>query len=78
MSRFSYIKYDEVSVEIQQELKEAFEAVEKIVDCLADGRAKQLAYTKLEEAYMWTGKSVRDSQKLRNSETVEQPERNDE
>lgn len=56
--RFSYVKYDEQAMKQQQELKEAFEKVEKLVDGLAPGRAQALVYTKLEEAYMWTGKAV--------------------
>lgn len=76
--RFSYVKYDEKAMKDQQELKIAFEAVEKLVDKLLDGRAKALVYTNLEQAYMWTGKSIRDTQYARNPDTKEQPERNDE
>lgn len=77
MSRFSYVKYDEISMEKQQSLKTAFEAVEILVNGLADGRAKSLVFTALEEAYMWTGKAIRDEQKNLRS-AVEQPERNNE
>jgi len=76
--RFSYIKYDEQAMKEQQELKAAFEAVEKLVDQLAPGRAQSLVYTKLEEAYMWTGKAIRDFQIKRNGSAEEQPERNNE
>lgn len=74
--RFNYVKYDEQAMKQQQELKAAFEAVEKLVDRLPDGRPKSLIYTKLEEAYMWTGKAIRDDQIARNGFAEEQPERN--
>jgi hypothetical protein len=77
-NRFSYIKYDEQAIRQQQDLREAFERLEDVVDCLQDGRAKSLVYTKLEEAYMWTGKSIRDSQIARTGKVEEQPERNNE
>jgi hypothetical protein len=76
--RFSYVKYDETAMKQQQELKEAFERIEALVDCLEPGRAQSLVLTKLEEAYMWTGKSIRDSQIKRNGSAEEQPERNNE
>ena len=71
MGRFNYIKYDEPSMKVQQEFKTLFEAIESRVDTmLADGRAKSLVYTALEEAYMWVGKSVRDTQVLQRSATT--------
>lgn len=76
--RFSYVKYDEQATKQQQAFKKLFEHVEQYTDTLSDGRAKSLVYTKLEEAYMWTGKAIRDDQISRNPETAEQPERNNE
>lgn len=60
--RFSYIRYDETSAAIQQLLKEKFEEIEAALNVLSDGRAKSLCLTSLEEAYMWTGKAIRDDQ----------------
>lgn len=74
-STFSYVKYDELSAAQQLHLRTAFEEVERLVSYLADGRAKSLVLTKLEEAYMWTGKAVRDEQILRTGKVDEQPER---
>lgn len=74
-NRFNYVKYDSQAMETQQELKEAFEKVEALADKLADGRAKALVFTKLEEAYMWTGKAIRDDQIERTGKVDEQPER---
>lgn len=74
--RFSYVKYDDVSVKKQEKLKELFEAVEVYVsNTLNDGRAKSLVLTHLEEAYMWTGKAIRDEQIAKNSQVDHIPER---
>lgn len=61
--RFDYVKYDEQSVEKQNKIKKLFQDIETSVDeCLDNGRAKSLVMTHLEEAYMWTGKAIRDEQ----------------
>lgn len=76
MSRFNYVKYDEQSIQAQNELKTQFENLEAAVNCLLpDGRAKSLVLTNLEEAYMWCGKGIRDAQIKRNGSAEEQPER---
>lgn len=62
MGRFDYVQYDEQEKSLQEGLKRAFEIVETIGNYLADGSAKSLFFTKLEEAYMWAGKAIRDSQ----------------
>ena len=75
--RFSYIKYDEDATRLQARFKELFEKIEATMDeRLDEGRSTSLAYTKLEEAYMWIGKAIRDQQRLERS-AVEQPERKD-
>jgi len=62
-SRFDYVRYDEKAVEKQAKLKAAFESIDHLVETTLDnGRAKALVYTKLEEAYMWAGKAIRDEQ----------------
>lgn len=63
--RFDYIKYDSLSEANQLAFKKAFEDLEKMVNQLADGRAKSLVFTKIEEAYMWVGKAIRDEQVAR-------------
>lgn len=78
MGRFDYVKYDVLSASSQKRMKDLFEEVELFVDCLADGRAKALVYTKLEEAYMWCGKAIRDEQIARNGSAELQEERNNE
>ena len=78
MTRFDYVKYDEQAKKIQADFKECFaqlsSAVEKV---LSSPRAKALVLTKLEEAYMWLGKGIRDDQLGRNPETLPEEERND-
>lgn len=61
--RFSYVKYDQKHTELQEAFKAKFEYLEAMVDDqLANGRAKAFVHTKLEEAYMWIGKAIRDDQ----------------
>jgi hypothetical protein len=73
--RFSYVKYDAESTARQEELKSAFEAVEKLADGLAEGSAKSLVMIYLEIAYMWTGKAIRDEQVADMPQTPHVPER---
>ena len=76
MSRFDYVKYDEQSVEIQEDAKAVCLVLENLVQKnLKPGRASALALTKLEEVYMWIGKQIRDDQIARNKETELQEER---
>ena len=74
-SRFDYVKYDAKSIAIQDEMKARFVFLEQSLSDLKDGRAKSLILTKLEEAYMWIGKAIRDDQIARNGSAGEQPER---
>jgi hypothetical protein len=74
--RFSYVKYDDQAMRRQQDLRQAFENLEELGNQLIDGRAKALFFTKLEEAYMWTGKAIRDDQIARTGKIDEQAERN--
>lgn len=77
MSRFDYVKYDDKAIEQQNEAKALFKKVEAFVDGLDPGRAKSTTYTKLEEAYMWVGKAIRDEQIARNGSAPLQEERKD-
>lgn len=78
MSRFDYVKYDHQAITDQAALKDAFETVEYIAERLTNGRAKALVMTKLEEAYMWCGKAIRDEQIARNGSAELQEGRNNE
>jgi len=75
MSRFDYVKYDEISTHIQSEFKKKFEELEVMVNELSDEKPKFFALMKLEEGYMWVGKSIRDTQIL-NRPTEELEEEN--
>ena len=60
---FSYVAYDEHSTKAQEEFKAKFQELELLGNnLLMPGRAASLFKTKLEEAYMWTGKAIRDQQ----------------
>lgn len=61
-SRFDYVAYDDRSNELSSQFKETFAKLEAQVAGLAEGRAKSLILTKLEEGYMWVGKAIRDDQ----------------
>jgi hypothetical protein len=66
-TRFDYVKYDKHGTEVQADFKKIFEDLEyEVTRHLKSPRAKALVFTKLEEAYMWIGKAVRDDQIERN------------
>jgi hypothetical protein len=76
MSRFDYVKYDDLAVTTQALFKTAFEELEnQVVNCLGNPRTKTLIMQKLEEAYMWVGKAIRDDQLDRNGSAPLQEER---
>jgi hypothetical protein len=67
MNRFDYVKYDQEATKAQEGFKNSFLLLEQAVDHkIYSPRAKALALTKLEEAYMWIGKAIRDDQIVRN------------
>jgi hydroxyethylthiazole kinase-like sugar kinase family protein len=64
--RFDYVAYDEKAASMQAGFKLTFQHITGAVEALPPGRATSLALTKLEEAYMWVGKALRDEQVKRN------------
>lgn len=76
MSRYDYVKYDDQTSAFQAEFKNRFEALSTFVDsAIGSGRASSLVHTKLEEAYMWVGKALRDKQIAAGSPSPLQEER---
>lgn len=74
--RFDYVKFDESTAKKLTNFKEFFTMLESEVEGnLKDGRAKALVMTKLEEAYMWVGKALRDEQIARGGSAADLPER---
>lgn len=74
--RFSYVKYDDEAVKLQEAFKKKFEDLEKLaVEYLPESRPRSLFMTALEEAYMWTGKAIRDEQIKRGSQPEHVPGR---
>lgn len=74
MNRFDYVRYDAAAHAASDEMKQAFIAVETAVEAkLAAGRAKALVMTKLEEAFMWVGKAIRDEQVAKRGAELEAP-----
>ena len=75
--RFDYIKYDDESQVAQAALKAKFQQLEDLIyKTMKPNRGFSLALTKIEEAYMWCGKSIRDTQVERNAPPELQEERN--
>jgi hypothetical protein len=76
-NRFEYVKYDEVATTQSNNFKNLFEQIENglvaIGGTLGDakgpvvGREVALVRTKLEEAYMWIGKALRNDQVQRDA-----------
>jgi hypothetical protein len=60
--RFDYVKYDEQSTNMQIAFNKKFGDLAETLEALPDSREKSLVLTKLEEAYMWIGKAIRDEQ----------------
>ena len=77
-SRFDYVKYDDVAAENQRAFKAMFQELETHVLASLSGRPQSLALTKLEEAYMWVGKAIRDEQVARGGDNADQPKRSNE
>lgn len=62
-NRFNYVEYDLEAKDLQAEFKELVQKLDDAIEIkLKKGRAHALALTKLEEAYMWIGKAIRDEQ----------------
>ena len=75
-NRFDYVKYDEKAIKDQNDFKAAFMGLENMMmNLLKPSRATSLMLTKLEEAYMWAGKAIRDDQIARNGSAPMQDER---
>ena len=66
MSKFDYVEYDDQAKSQQSFYKVKFMELDSVVESLEPGRARSLALTALEEAYMWVGKALRDEQIARN------------
>ncbi len=63
MNRFDYyVKFDESAVKLQLRMKDQFLLLEKIINGAPDSRERALAYTRLEEAFMWATKAIRNEQ----------------
>lgn len=77
MSRFDYVQYDEKAQNLQSMAKNHVTVIELLLTGnLPNSREKSLALTKLEEAYMWIGKAIRDDQITRNGSAEPQEQRN--
>lgn len=71
--RFDYAKFDDESVVDHAAFKELFLKLEYLVaQKLHEGRSAAMVLTHLEEAFMWVGKAIRDTQAARGGESLGQ------
>ncbi|HXS59275.1 MAG TPA: hypothetical protein VN703_00485 [Candidatus Sulfopaludibacter sp.] len=68
-TRLDYVKYDDDTIALQNKFKKLFQDLEKMMgDDLVHCRENQLAITKLEESWMWVGKSLKIHQENKDRE----------
>lgn len=61
--RFDAIKYDETAISQQAKFKRLFNELGEAVDAdLYGGQAKSRVLRRLEEAFMWVGKAIKEEQ----------------
>ena len=75
MSRFDYVRYDNLAAGHQAQAKMEVSRVEALINALGPSRGSSIALTKLEECYMWIGKAIRDEQIARNGSAEPQESR---
>lgn len=83
MSRFDYVRYDDLAQSSQEYAKGLVQRVENFINGMAvvkehddvSKRETALALEKLEECYMWIGKGIRNIQIARNGSAPLQEER---
>lgn len=68
---FDYVKFDEIALDRQSNAKAICVNLEVFIQSSCeDSRSKALAFTKLEECYMWIGKAIRDDQIIRTFQQI--------
>lgn len=76
MNRFDSIQYDGQSQALQVSCKQTLMVLENVMGYLPDGRSKDMALLKIEEAYAWIRKSIRDGQLARTQITTRERDKN--
>lgn len=74
-NRFDYVQYDAKAYELQKAANSHMQTLENFLYYLPDSREKSLVLTKLEEAYMWIGKAIKNDQVFRNGSAPLQEQR---
>lgn len=76
---YDYVAYDDKAAALQAEAKELMQKFDDLLIRIGGrrvpyaidiGSAQALAQVKLQEAYMWIGKQIRDDQIVRNGGTA--------
>lgn len=69
-TRLDYVKYNEQTIELQNKFKKLFMELEEMIQIdLITCRESQLSITKLEESWMWVGKSLKIHQEEKNRDS---------
>lgn len=70
MGMFDSVVYNDKSLKIQQDVLFAFENVEDVIErnFKEGSHERDMALTKIEEAYMWLGKDIKRQQLVREVE----------
>lgn len=75
---FAYVPFDETGVIEQEKLRYAFQAAERAIADACEGPVmgvtSVIALERLQEAYLWGGKAIRDRQIQRNKEAPPSPQ----
>lgn len=69
MSRFDFIKYDNIAQARHDMLKDLIEELAECIVELTPSRESALAMTNLEQSFMWMGKAIKEDQKKRQEDT---------
>lgn len=71
-TRLNYVAWDQTSKILQELAKKLFQEMEYFIDTtFENSREKSLTITKLEETWMWLGKTIKIEQEKRNSSKEE-------
>lgn len=70
--RYEHIEFSVFQHNLHLKFRSLFKTIEKELDHIAPGRARSIVLTKIEEAYMWVGKAIRDEQREKYNKNCEE------
>lgn len=63
--RFGSVTYDNHGRTLQKRILQMASALERLLDGMKPTRSRSVAYTRLEDFVLWSGKAIRDDQLAR-------------